>query len=124
MRVRHKGQPSFFAICPISSYSTIMSEITKKELEHYAYLSRLALTDAESKKFLSDLDAVVHYVKELEMVDTKGVEPLIGAASAPNVLRADEVDADIRPAARPAASRIRDGFPASEKNYLKVPKIL
>lgn len=101
-----------------------MPEITKKELEHLAYLSRLALTDAESKKFLKDLDAVVHYVKELETVDTKGVEPFIGAANAQNVLRADEVDADIRSVAHQAASRIRDGFPASEKNYLKAPQIL
>lgn len=101
-----------------------MPDITKKELEHLAHLSRLALTDAESKKFLKDLDAVVYYVKELAMIDTRGVEPLIGAAHAQNVLRADEVDENIRAAAHHAASRIRDAFPASRKNYLKAPKIL
>lgn len=101
-----------------------MPDITKKELEHLAYLSRLALTDAESKKFLKDLDAIVCYVKELAMVETGGVEPLIGAVSAQNILRADDINQDARAAARETANRIRDGFPASEKNYLKTPKIL
>jgi len=101
-----------------------MPNITKKELEHLARLSRLALTDAESKKFLKDLDAIVTYVAELETADTKGVDPLIGAANARNVLRTDAVDHDALAKARETGTRITDAFPASEKNHLKVPAIV
>lgn len=101
-----------------------MPEITKKELEHLARLSRITLTDAELKKMVKDLDAIVGYVKELEITETAGVEPFIGATSAKNILRADEVEHDVHAAAQTTANRIRNAFPASEKGHLKVPKIL
>ena len=73
-----------------------MPHITKKTIDHLASLARLRLTDAESKKFLKDMDAIIGYVEELKKLDTKGSEAMIGGTTLKNIFREDTVDLDRR----------------------------
>jgi aspartyl-tRNA(Asn)/glutamyl-tRNA(Gln) amidotransferase subunit C len=51
--------------------------ITAAEIRHLASLSALQLTDEEVAKYQHDLEAIVPYVRQLEEIDTTGVEPLL-----------------------------------------------
>ena len=52
-----------------------MSEITKKEIEHLAELSRLELKDKEIDKLEHDLGEILNYFNELKKVNTDRVKP-------------------------------------------------
>ncbi|KEF57704.1 uncharacterized protein A1O9_05622 [Exophiala aquamarina CBS 119918] len=54
-------------------------EITKEKLRHLLKLSALPppKDDAEEEEMLSTLRAQVHFVKEIQKVDTTGVQPLV-----------------------------------------------
>lgn len=54
-------------------------EITPEKLRHLLRLSALPApkTEEEEERMLNDLRDHVHFVKEIQMVDTSGVEPLV-----------------------------------------------
>jgi aspartyl-tRNA(Asn)/glutamyl-tRNA(Gln) amidotransferase subunit C len=52
-----------------------MADITRDEVLRIAELAHLALSDDELERMTKELDAIVHYVKELQQVDVEGVEP-------------------------------------------------
>jgi aspartyl-tRNA(Asn)/glutamyl-tRNA(Gln) amidotransferase subunit C len=101
-----------------------MNLIDKKLLDHLAELSRVELTASESKKLLDDLRKILEHFEELKLVDTEKVEPVTGGAVFKNIFREDEIDFDKRMASVNHGGRIIDAFPAREKGYLKVPKVL
>lgn len=45
-----------------------------KDIRHVAQLAELSLTEAEEKKMADEIGRIVAYVKELDAVDTSGVE--------------------------------------------------
>lgn len=98
--------------------------IDNKLLKYLAELARLELSAKESSKFLKDFTKIIDHFKELEKVNTKNVEPIIGGADLKNVLRQDEVDLDRRSQSVDDAGHIIKAFPESERGYLKVPKTL
>ena len=55
-----------------------------------AHLARLELSDAELDLMTGQLRAILDYVRQLQAVDTDGVEPLAHAVEVHNVFRADE----------------------------------
>ena len=69
-------------------------KLTKKEVEHIAYLARLGLTEEEKGKFAEQLSSILDYVEQLKEVDTKGVEPTHQVSGLTNVFREDIVDTD------------------------------
>lgn len=95
-----------------------MSEITKKSLEHLADLAKLELTEKEEAKFLKDLESILGYFKELQEVDTEGVQPLTGGTSLKNVFREDGATKSSLP-----ADPVVDAFPDKENRWLKVPAV-
>ncbi|EXJ54065.1 hypothetical protein A1O7_09402 [Cladophialophora yegresii CBS 114405] len=67
---------------PTSAYETeaeTEEEITRDKLHHLLKLSALPLpkSPAEESAMLSDLRDQVHFVKEIQKVDTTGVQPLV-----------------------------------------------
>ncbi|HJO24094.1 MAG: Asp-tRNA(Asn)/Glu-tRNA(Gln) amidotransferase subunit GatC [Myxococcota bacterium] len=52
-----------------------MADVSREEVERIAALARLALTDAEAERAVTELEAILGYVALLESVDTEGVEP-------------------------------------------------
>lgn len=99
--------------------------ITKKLLIHLAHLARLALTDAESKRFAKDLNAVVRHFGDLDSVVVTGVLPMIGGgAELKNIMRTDTVSLDGVAESVDEEGHIVRAFPDSHEGHLKVQKIL
>ena len=70
----------------------------KIDVSHVEKLANLPLTEAEKKKFEKQLSETLDYVKQLEEIDTKGVdpdsigvEPTSQVTGLENVTREDEV---------------------------------
>ncbi|GIZ40931.1 hypothetical protein CKM354_000425100 [Cercospora kikuchii] len=69
---------SVSSLLPSSSSSSSTPEITPKQLHHLLRLSALPPPkDAtEEQKMLSTLSSQLHFVKDIQQMDTTGVEPL------------------------------------------------
>lgn len=67
-------------------------KLTKDEIKHIANLARLDLTQAELKKYGSQLSDVLNYIGQLKEVDTTGVEPTAQVTGLENVLREDVIN--------------------------------
>lgn len=63
----------------------------KLDITHIAKLANLPLTDSEKNKLEKQLEETAEYVKELDGVDTKDVEPTSQVTGLENVTREDEV---------------------------------
>jgi len=49
---------------------------TEKDVRYVADLAHLELTKDEVKKYLPQLDSILHYVEKLNELDTTAVEPM------------------------------------------------
>ena len=92
--------------------------IDEAEVRRIAKLSRLKLSDEEVRLFAGQLANILDYVKQIESLDTEGLEPLAHALPGTNVLREDES---------------REGFtneqalanaPEAERGCFRVPAVL
>ena len=93
------------------------SPINKKLLHHLAELARIELVPREEERFLKDLQKIVDHFRELQTLDTEGVEPATGGTKLTNRFRGD---ADHENTNRGAG---RDQFPDEQNGYLKVPSV-
>ncbi|OGY63449.1 MAG: hypothetical protein A3I89_04510 [Candidatus Harrisonbacteria bacterium RIFCSPLOWO2_02_FULL_41_11] len=94
-----------------------MAEINKKLLENLAELARIELKAEEEEKIQKDLGAVLDYFKELQVVNTDGIEPMAGGTELKNVLREDELGKT------DDTGRGPEQFPETKNGYLKTPPI-
>ena len=88
------------------------------DINKIADLARLNLKPDEKQKLERDLRAILDYVKKLDALDTKHVEPTSHVLNMENVFRADEV--------RPSnvAEKVLEHAPQTEGHFFKVPKIV
>jgi aspartyl-tRNA(Asn)/glutamyl-tRNA(Gln) amidotransferase subunit C len=99
------------------------AKVTVEEVERVAELAHLELTADETGHMLTDLNAILDYVAELNEIDTKGIAPLaqvseLEDAATATVTRADEVLPSVdRAAVMPEA-------PESDQVFFKVPKVI
>ncbi len=61
------------------------------DVQSVAKLSRLLLTEDEEKAFETQLSSIVKYFSEIEVIDTKEVEPLITPTDMAFHFREDKV---------------------------------
>lgn len=69
-----------------------MTQISQDDVHHLAQLSSLQLTDDEVGALQIDLKNIVGYIKQLDELDTTGVEPTYQVTDLENVWRDDVVD--------------------------------
>lgn len=95
-----------------------MSVLTQDQVRHVAKLARLKISDDEAAMFTEQLGAILHYVAQLNEVDTESVEPLAHALPVHNVFREDEV--------RPSLSNDEalKNAPHRDGEFFAVPKVL
>lgn len=67
------------------------NRLTSKDIRKIARLANLVITAAEEQVFTPQLSATLDYVKQLEEVDTKHIEPTAQVTGLENVFREDEV---------------------------------
>ena len=88
------------------------------QIEKIAELARLNLKPEEKAKLQRDLEAILGYVKKLESLDTKQVEPTSHVLNLENVFRKDEIKpSEVREDALAHA-------PLKEGKFFKVPKVV
>jgi aspartyl-tRNA(Asn)/glutamyl-tRNA(Gln) amidotransferase subunit C len=64
--------------------------LTTDQARWVAHLARLELSDAELATLTPQLSAIIDYVKQLQQVDTEGIEPLAHPSPIHNIFREDE----------------------------------
>ncbi len=92
--------------------------ITTDDVAHVARLARLRLSDEELGRFTLQLAAVLDHARDVESLDTTGVDPTAHPLPLVNVLRDDEVRQSLDRAEVLAAA------PEVEDHRFRVPRIL
>lgn len=92
--------------------------IDAAQVRHIAKLARLNLSEEEVRVFAGQLGEILACFKQLEGVNTDGVEPLVHALPVTDVL-ADDV-----PGATYADGEALRNAPAREDAFFKVPAVL
>ncbi len=67
-------------------------EIDRKLVEHLAEVSRLELTEEELERFTGQLRVILEAFREIDEVDTDGVEPSFHPSELKNVWRDDAAE--------------------------------
>lgn len=96
-----------------------MSTISSDEVRRIAALAKIAVTDAEAKKLAQELDDILGYVRQLDSVDTTGLEPTYQVTGLNTVTRKDEV---INYGASQRA--LLKNAPRTKDGSIEVPKVL
>lgn len=92
--------------------------LTRKDVEHVAWLARLALTEEEITQFQDQLSAILEYAHMLEQVDLSDVPPTATVLPMRNVMREDEVRSSL------PRDVVLANAPDTEAGYFRVPAVL
>lgn len=92
--------------------------ITKKDVEHIALLSRLKLTEEEKETFVKQLSGILTHVEKLNEVNTNGIEPTSHVVKMHNVMRDDAVTVSL------PVEKVLANAPDSTEEFFRVPKII
>jgi aspartyl-tRNA(Asn)/glutamyl-tRNA(Gln) amidotransferase subunit C len=89
-------------------------EISRPEVEKIARLARLKLTAEETKRYQSQLAAILDYINQLNEAKTEGVPITAQVTGQTNVLADDEI------VNKPQTDSLLKGAPLREKDSIKV----
>jgi aspartyl-tRNA(Asn)/glutamyl-tRNA(Gln) amidotransferase subunit C len=92
--------------------------LSKKEVEHIAWLAHIELSDQEKTLFTEQFNEILDYFKKIDEVDTKGVEPTYHVLDLKNVSRNDRTKPSL-----PTEEALRNA-PKKEKKFIKAPRIV
>ena len=93
-------------------------ELDEDTVRRIARLARIKVTDAEAKALEKELSGILDWVKQLDEVDTSGVEPMTAVVSTSLKMREDRVtDGGI-------ADDVVANAPAREDHFFVVPKVV
>jgi len=92
--------------------------IDRKDVEHVARLTRLALTDAELERMREQLNSILAHLDTLRAVPTEGIEPTSHAVDVVNVMREDDVTRCLPQSAARAIA------PDPSGEFFRVPRII
>ena len=93
-------------------------QVNNELVTHLAHLSKLNVAPEKMDKLVKDMQDLVVFVAQLNVLDTTGIMPLMHMGDAINVLRADEVGGSIT---REAALQ---NAPETDGVFFKVPKVI
>ena len=93
-------------------------QVDEATVRRIARLARIKVTDAEAKALEKELSGILDWVKQLDEVDTEGVEPMTAVVSTTLKMREDRVtDGGI-------ADDVVANAPAREDHFFVVPKVV
>jgi aspartyl-tRNA(Asn)/glutamyl-tRNA(Gln) amidotransferase subunit C len=97
------------------------AKVTVQDVERVAELAHLELTPDESGRMVTDLNAILEYVAELNELDTSGVVPLSQVSELSSVTGEPRPD-QVRPSLDRAT--VMQQAPESDQAFFKVPKVI
>jgi aspartyl-tRNA(Asn)/glutamyl-tRNA(Gln) amidotransferase subunit C len=93
-------------------------QVDEATVRRIAHLARIKVTDEEAKALEKELSGILDWVKQLDEVDTKGVEPMTRVVAMTLKQRPDVVtDGGI-------ADDVVANAPAREDHFFVVPKVV
>lgn len=92
--------------------------ISKKQVEHVAWLAKIELNEDEKNAFTKQLNEILDYFKKIDEIDTSNIEPTFHILDLVNVLREDKVEPSL------SAEDALKNAPQKEGSFIKAPKIL
>jgi aspartyl-tRNA(Asn)/glutamyl-tRNA(Gln) amidotransferase subunit C len=92
--------------------------LSKKEVEHVAWLAHIELSDREKTLFTEQFNEILDYFKKIDEVDTEGVEPTYHVLDLTNVSRKDRTEPSL------TTEEALENAPKKEKNFIKAPRIV
>ncbi len=92
--------------------------LTDQDLEHLERLARVKLSGESREKLRGQLARIIEFVKQLQGIDTAGMEPRARAAGLKPPLRGDET--------KPCLPReeVLAASPDNRKGYFAVPPVI
>ena len=95
-----------------------MAGLTRSDVEHVAFLARLALTPGELDRLEGQLNHILDQYEKLSELDTSAIAPTAQTIELENILR-DDVAAPSLP-----VDAVLRNAPATEGDFVVVPPIL
>lgn len=92
--------------------------ISKKEVEHVAWLARIELSEEEKDLFTKQFNDILDYFKKIDSVDTEGVPPMYHVLYLVNVFREDEVLPPL------PEKEILKNAPKKERRFFRAPRLI
>jgi aspartyl-tRNA(Asn)/glutamyl-tRNA(Gln) amidotransferase subunit C len=93
-------------------------QVDEATVRRIARLARIKVTDAEAKALEGELSGILDWVKQLDEVDTTGIEPMTAVVSTSLKVREDRVTEG------GIADDIVANAPAREDHFFVVPKVV
>ncbi|MDD5760654.1 MAG: Asp-tRNA(Asn)/Glu-tRNA(Gln) amidotransferase subunit GatC [Candidatus Pacebacteria bacterium] len=90
-----------------------------EEINHLLELARIELSSQEKEKISRDLEKILDYVRQLQEVDTSGVEPMTGGTIIENVYREDEVNEQ----RQCSKDKLKNSAFDTKGDYFKIPPV-
>jgi aspartyl-tRNA(Asn)/glutamyl-tRNA(Gln) amidotransferase subunit C len=92
--------------------------LDRKAVAHIATLARIKVPESELDAMARELDGILHWIEQLQEVDTKDVAPMTGAVRVALPRRKDEItDGDCR-------DKILANAPETAHGFFLVPKVV
>ena len=95
-----------------------MAGLTRSDVEHVAFLARLALTGDELDRLEGQLNSILDQYVKLAELDTSAIAPTAQTIELENILREDVAGPSL------AVESVLRNAPAVEGDFLVVPPIL
>ncbi|MDO5621308.1 MAG: Asp-tRNA(Asn)/Glu-tRNA(Gln) amidotransferase subunit GatC [Paracoccus sp. (in: a-proteobacteria)] len=92
--------------------------ITQDEARKVAHLARIAVAEADLPALASELNAMLHFMEQLNEVDVEGIEPMTGVEKMRLKRREDVVTAGNMP------DKILANAPDAREGFFAVPKVV
>ena len=90
----------------------------KKTVTTISYLSRLKIDDQKEEKIVEDLDNIIKFVDQLNIIDTSDVAPLTNPLEKTAKTRDDKVTANN------LKKELLEIAPSSNEDYFLVPRVV
>jgi aspartyl-tRNA(Asn)/glutamyl-tRNA(Gln) amidotransferase subunit C len=99
--------------------------LDKDKVKYLAELAKIELDDKQIESLLKDLNQILDYVSQIQNLDLRDVEPMIGGPFSELILREDvERVGEEKVENSKIVEQIIENFPDRQGRYLKVPKVL
>lgn len=97
--------------------------LQEKDVKHIAQLARIKITEREEEKFRKELSSILDFIRQLNEVNTEGVEPLYQTAGLVTSMRSDEYRKDFE-MTEELNQRLVGQAPEKENRFVKVKSVL
>ncbi len=93
------------------------------EIDHLLKLARIELSSQEKKRIALDLKNILDYVKQLQKVNTDGLEPMTGGTLLENICVSDKIDEQKQNTGNKLSKKLKESAPCLKNDYLKIPPV-